>query len=290
MKATLPGMVMLIFQPAEESAPPDWKGPTGAELMRNEGDLSHPKPDVIYGMHLNAGMRGNAGELIVGKGALSYGLSQFRITIQGKGAHAARPWEGNDTVVTAAQTIMALQTIPSREVNIYKNDVTLSIGAIGGAVTFNVLPEAVTLDGALRYTDDSQRTHLEGRILEVAQGVAASAGESAKIDWIVRDPPILNDPALADAARASLLKAVDDPTKLVDYDVSKSVGVDDFSMFNAVAPTFFLLVGASRDQGDPAPVTGHHSPQFYVNEKALLPALRAELHMAVDYMTAHAKP
>jgi metal-dependent amidase/aminoacylase/carboxypeptidase family protein len=103
----------------------------------------------------------------------------------GKGAHAARPWEGNDTVVTAAQTIMALQTIPSREVNIYKNDVTLSIGAIGGAVTFNVLPEAVTLDGALRYTDDSERTHLEGRILEVAQGVAASAdrpGRSAGHD------------------------------------------------------------------------------------------------------------
>ncbi|MGH8240746.1 MAG: M20 metallopeptidase family protein, partial [Steroidobacteraceae bacterium] len=286
MRAHLPGTIMLIFQPAEESGPPGSKEQSGAAYLVREGDLANPKPAVIYGLHLLAGTRGTTGKLYIGKGSISYGLSQFQITIKGKGAHANKPWEGADTVVAAAQTIMALQTVISRNVNVYRNQATLSIGGFHGAEGFNVLPESVVLEGALRLTDATQRIPLQKRIEDVAHGTAESAGVTTAVEWLMWNPPLDNDPTLTEQARASLLKAAAAPADVVPI-VFEDNGVDDFAFFNAIAPTFFYMIGAGRDADDPAPQAGHHNPLFYANERALIVGLRATLHLSFDYMAAH---
>ena len=129
MKAQLPGSVVFLFQPAEEGPPAGEKG--GAELMIAEGALDAPKVDAIFGLHVFSGHGlGTAGSLAVRPGGIMAASDRLAITIKGRQTHGAQPWSGVDPVVVAAQVIMGLQTIVSRQMDLTTGPVVVTIGTV----------------------------------------------------------------------------------------------------------------------------------------------------------------
>src|SRR5687767_10618378 len=126
MKASIPGTIVFIFQPAEEQAPPGEEG--GAALMIKEGVLDDPKVDVIFGLHIRSYIE--TGKIHYKPGALLAAVNTMSIKVKGRQAHGSTPWSSIDPIVTSAQIIMGLQTIVSRQMDISKAPVVITIGKI----------------------------------------------------------------------------------------------------------------------------------------------------------------
>jgi amidohydrolase len=145
MKASLPGTVKFIFQPAEEGAPPGETG--GASLMVKEGVLQNPRPQAIFGLHAFSEMP--VGDIGYSEGPALSASDTWEVKIVGKQAHGARPELSIDPVVTAAQFVQALQTIRSRTFSGHEPGV-VTIGTIHGGQRHNIIPAEVTLTGTIR--------------------------------------------------------------------------------------------------------------------------------------------
>ena len=142
----LPGTVKFIFQPAEEgvSDAESW----GGRLMVEEGVLKGPNPpEAIFALHVGPMPSGTVSYV---KGAAMAGADMFDITVKGKQTHGSSPWTGIDPVVVAAETILALQLIPSRHVNITTNPTIITVGSVHGGNRGNIIPAAVEMQGTLR--------------------------------------------------------------------------------------------------------------------------------------------
>ncbi len=274
------GRVLLIFQPAEESFASDWKGPSGAAAMVEEPAYRARRPDSVFALHIYfSGTPGSAGRVFYRAGRVSYGMSVLRLMVQGKAGHAARPWTGVDAVVIAAQIVLGLQTIISRNVDVYNNHATLSIGTIRGGTKFNVVADSVTLDGALRFTDPAARAALERRVEETAAHIARSAGGRARVRWTAWFPPLVNDPALVEKAVPALKRV------LGERRVAPAVtafGVDDFSYYGERSPALFLRLAADPDELPPGGgVTSLHTPTMTIGERALASGVKALASLAL---------
>ncbi len=142
MKKDLPGSVKFIFQPAEEGSLPGQEG--GARLMVKEGVLENPKVAAVFGIHIQA--QTEVGQLSYRPGGEMASSDVFSIKVKGKSAHGAYPWLAVDPVVTAAQIIMGLQTIVSRQAQLTEDAVVLTVGMVHGGVRNNIIPEASGAD------------------------------------------------------------------------------------------------------------------------------------------------
>jgi amidohydrolase len=153
LRDELPGTVKFIFQPAEEGPPPGEDG--GASLMVEEGVLGNPRPTAIFGLHTNPGLEVGHVGYVVGPALASSDL--FRVTIRGKQSHGASPHLSIDPIVMASQTVMAFQTIRSRNLPPLQPSV-ISVGIIRGGERFNIIPAEVRLEGTVRTYDDETRS------------------------------------------------------------------------------------------------------------------------------------
>ncbi|MBL7727614.1 MAG: amidohydrolase, partial [Dinghuibacter sp.] len=142
------GTVKLIFQPGEE------KNPGGASIMINEGVLENPKPQAIIGMHVHPGLP--TGRFSFRSGMVMASADELYITIKGKGGHAAAPQLTADTLLVASQIVVGLQQIVSRNNNPF-NPTVLSITAINGGNTTNVIPSEVKMMGTFRAMNEEWR-------------------------------------------------------------------------------------------------------------------------------------
>ncbi|MGE3871333.1 MAG: M20 family metallopeptidase [Parvibaculaceae bacterium] len=275
MRDQIEGAVLLVFQPAEEGPSTTWLGPSGAERLLIDGDLDQPKPEAMFALHVVPEVP--AGQIVVHSGNGSYGMSVFKITLTGKGGHAFQPWACIDPIGLAAQLVLALQSIPNRYVDIYNNDVTVSLGSIQGGEKFNVIPSEVTIEGAIRLTDEASRGHLESQVEQISQGIAASGGATAKVEWRLKIPILYNDPDLLADMRGSLDKAADEVMPV------KRLFLDDFSFISQRIPSLFFGLGAGPGKGDDRPSSALHRPDFWIDEKALVIGIRAFLHLCIDY-------
>src|SRR5579883_3580797 len=176
------GTVHFIFQPAEE-------GGGGARVMIEEGFFEKFPCDEVYGMH-NWGTA-PAGIFGIRPGPLMAASGSFDLTIAGKGAHAARPEQGVDPVVVAANTVMALQTIASRNISAI-DAVVVSVTQIHGGDAYNVIHEDVVLKGNVRGYKPEVLEKLGPAIQRIADGVAATYGARAKLDFRMTYPPLIN--------------------------------------------------------------------------------------------------
>ncbi len=143
LRDRLPGKILLVFQPAEEGVPEGERG--GAPLMLEEGLLDIAKPEAAFGFHLGSSL--NTGTVAIRPGPLMAGSDFFRILVTGRQSHGSRPWQGVDSIVTAAQIVNALQTIVSRQLDITELPAVVSIGAINGGVRHNIIAETVEMLG-----------------------------------------------------------------------------------------------------------------------------------------------
>ncbi|NBT17141.1 MAG: amidohydrolase, partial [Chitinophagia bacterium] len=187
------GTVKLIFQPGEE------KNPGGASIMIKEGVLENPAPRAIVGLHVHPILETGKLSFIAGKSMAS--ADEIYITVKGKGGHAATPHLTADTVLTASELVVALQQVVSRDRNPFSPSV-LSICAINGGFTTNVIPSEVKLMGTFRAMDEKWRFDAHKRIQEVLDGVAKSTGAEIELKIDVGYPTVYNDPMITERARS----------------------------------------------------------------------------------------
>jgi amidohydrolase len=275
----LPGTVLLLFQPSEEGPPPGEKG--GASLMIEEGALDNPKPAVIFGLHIGSML--NVGQIGYRPGAAMAAADVLRITVKGRQTHGAAPWAGVDPIVVSAQIVLGLQTIVSRQVNITREPVVVTIGGIDGGIRFNIIPDKVTMVGTIRSFDEAVREDVHRRIRLTAENIAEAAGAVAEVEIEKPYAVTVNDPILT-AAMLPTLKRVAGAQNVQERE--RVMGAEDFSFYGQKVPGLFVFLGGTPVGQDAARAPSNHSPRFSIDESALKLGVRTLLHMTADYMSA----
>ena len=279
MRSDLPGTVKLIFQPAEEGAPPGEQG--GAKLMIKEGALENPKPDAIFGLHVSTFAR--TGTIGYRAGQRSAGSDTFRISVKGRQTHGARPWDGVDPIVIASQIVLGLQTITSRQINVTTDPSVLTVGIFNAGNRFNIIPDKAELEGTLRTYSLEVRDFIKRRVNETAESIAKSGGGEATVEWMDDYViPLVNNVALTQRM-APTLQRVAGADKVVE--IARATTYDDFSFFSQQVPGLYFNLGITPPDAPATRVAPNHSPRFQLDEAGLLVGLRALLHVSVDYMT-----
>jgi amidohydrolase len=237
LRAELPGTVKLIFQPAEEGPPAGEEG--GAQLMIKEGVLDDPKPEAAFGLHVTSRLR--TGMISYRAGAVMAGADQFRIVVKGRQTHGAAPWGGVDPIVLGAQIVLALQTIPSRQVDVTNAPSILTVGIFNAGNRSNIIPERAELVGTLRTFDLPMREFIMRRVKQTAEMVAKSGGGDAEVTWSASGYiPLVNNPALTNRMVSSLKRAAGEANVIETKPVTAS---EDFSFFAQRVPSFYFFVG-----------------------------------------------
>ena len=284
MKTRLQGRIKFIFQPAEEGPPPGEEG--GAALMIKQGVLENPKPDVIFGLHVFAGVE--AGTIAYRPGPAMASSDRIRITVNGRQTHGALPWRGVDPIVISSQIVLGLQTIISRQVDVTLEPAVVTIGAIKGGVRDNIIPDCVEMLGTVRTFNEEMRADIHVRIRNTVELIAKSAGASAQIHFDNAYPVTVNDVPLTERMVPTLERVAGKEHVFVGQ---KITGYEDFSYYQQKVPGFFYFVGITPRRIDQTGVdvkhsAPNHSPRFFVDESALLLGVRSLAHLTLDYMAS----
>lgn len=279
MRDTLPGEVMLIFQPAEEGPPPGEEG--GAQMMLDQGIFDEFLPEAVFGLHVFSTVQ--AGQIAVRGGPLMAASDRFSIKVVGRQTHGSRPWGGIDPIVAAADLVGTAQTIVSRRTDVAKLPAVVTFGAIKGGIRYNIIPDDVEMVGTIRTFDEGMREKIFADLRNVAGHVAAAHGASveAKVPDGEGNPATINDPALT-AKMLPSLQAVVGAQNV--FEPPLQMGAEDFSLYGRKAPAMFFFVGSTAPGLDPATAPSNHSPEFTIDETALDVGFRALLQVSLDYL------
>jgi amidohydrolase len=278
----LAGSVKFIFQPAEELPPEGEEG--GAKLMIAQGALENPSPGAIFGLHVTSQLP--TGVIGYRAGPAMASSDRFRITVAGRQTHGAMPWRGIDPIVTAAQVVLGLQTIVSRQVDIAREPVVVTVGAIKGGVRENIIPDSVELRGTVRTFDEEMRDDVHSRIKETAEHIAQAARAGCEVCITKNYPVTINDAELTAAAVPTLERVAGAGQARM---IGKVTGSEDFSFFQQVVPGLFFFVGITPPTQDLKTAPPNHSPLFYIDEAGLPLGVRALTHVAVDWLEANGR-
>jgi amidohydrolase len=272
LRETLPGTVVFLFQPAEEGGGPGETG--GAEAMLADGALDDPKPEAVFGLHV--GPWDVSGEMNLVSGPAMAASDRFRIVVQGRQTHGAMPAAGIDPIPVAARIVLAIETLPAREIDVFTPTV-VTVGAIHGGVRNNIIPDRVELIGTIRSFDEAARSALHEKIERVATKTAEASGASAEVEITRGYPVTVNDPELAAWSRGVLERALG-PGKV--HAGRPVTGAEDFSFFANRVPGVFVLLGARDPQTPVERAAPNHSPEFLVDERALATGVRTLAELA----------
>ncbi|RIH83123.1 putative hydrolase YxeP [Meiothermus luteus] len=220
--------------------------------------------DRVVGLHLYSLMP--AGQVGVRPGPSMAAADAFTLHLQGRGAHAAMPHEGVDTVLMAAHIVVALQSLVSRETDPVKTAVVTIATVQAGEGAHNIIPETAVLKGTLRTFEPELRERLMRRIAELAQGIAAAMGGSAWVEWKPGSPAVVNDPVLVERFQQVAKEVVGEEGVL---EVPPVMGGDDMAEFLNRRPGVYFWLGA----GSPSPEQNrpHHHPGFWIDDERALP-------------------
>ena len=282
MRKDIPGTVKFVFQPAEEGPPGTEEG--GAPLMVKEGAMENPKVDAIVGLHISSGIE--LGQIRYKAGAYMASSDWFTIKIKGKQAHGSAPWTSIDPIVTGAQIVNALQTIVSRQENILKAPVVLTVAKFHGGVRNNIIPEEAELGGTIRTLDSGMQREVHERLKKVATSIAAASGATVDISIDTKTLVTFNDSALVNALIPSLQKAAG-KTQVAAH--GWTTGSEDFSYFGTKAPAFFFYLGGMKPGTLQSQIPGHHTPDFYIDDSKLDVGVRAFCNIVFDYANSRVK-
>lgn len=249
------GTVKLLFQPGEE------RNPGGASYMIRDGALENPKPQGIFGLHVHPGL--DLGKLSFRKGRVMASADEVFITIKSKGGHAAAPHLTADTILIASTLIVSLQQIISRNNNPTSPSV-LSICAINGGFTTNVIPSEVKLMGTFRAMDEAWRYKAHDLIRKQTIALVAAMGAEADVLIDVGYPFVDNDPALTENAW-QLAEAFHGKEQIEETELR--MGAEDFGYYTHVVPGCFYRLGVRNEAA--GIVHNVHTPVFNVDEKAI---------------------
>lgn len=249
------GTVKLIFQPGEE------KNPGGASLLIKEGVLENPKPSSIFGLHVHPGLQ--VGKMSFREGKVMASADELYITIKGKGGHAASPHLCIDPILIASHLIVALQQVVSRHNNPH-NPTVLSITAINGGSTTNVIPDEVQLKGTFRAMDEQWRFKAHDLIRTMATNLVYSMGGEIDLLIDVGYPSVYNNEVLNEIAKQKAALFIGDENV---EETEKRMGAEDFGYYSQQIPGCFFRLGVMNEAK--GITSGVHTPTFNIDESAI---------------------
>ncbi|QHO33347.1 hypothetical protein HN51_027072 [Arachis hypogaea] len=268
------GTVVLVFQPAEE-------GGAGAKRIIEAGALENVS--AIFGLHVMPNYR--VGEVASRSGAIMAASGRFQATISGKGGHAAIPQHSIDPILAAANVIVSLQHLVSRESDPLDSQV-VTVAKFQGGDAFNVIPDSVTIGGTFRTFSKESFKQLKQRIEQVIVGQAAVQRCNATVDFFQEKKPfypaVINDGGLHkhfQNVAGSLLGT----NKVME--MPPVMAAEDFAFYQEVIPGYFFFLGMQNDSSERLPLI--HSPYFTVNEDALPYGASLHASLAATYLLKH---
>jgi amidohydrolase len=269
LRADLPGTVKLVFQPAEE-------GGGGAEKMIADGALENPKPVAIFGQHVWP--QTALGKLHYAPGPFMASADTLTIRIRGKNAHGARPEEGIDAIVVAAQCISALQSIRSRRIST-SEPMVLTLGKIEGGTAHNIIASEVTIKGTLRTLNSSVRDQAFTMMHQTLKGVTEGFSSSYELESSGTGLTY-NEPALVEKTIPTFTRVLgeDNVVRIVPQMVA-----EDFSAYQKRIPGFFYFLGI-RNESKSLGIHPVHTPEFDIDEDALPIGVRVMASAAWDFL------
>ncbi|WP_416145432.1 M20 metallopeptidase family protein [Planococcus koreensis] len=256
MQDQLPGRVLLVFQPNEESTPIG-----GARPMMEDGVFDEFKPDVIFGQHVWPDLP--VGQIGIRDKEMMAASDRLIFTIKGAGGHASMPHQGKDAIVIAAEFISSLQSIVSRNVNPLESAV-LTLGTISGGYRYNVIADRVELNGTVRTYSSKAKETVKRRIDSLVKGFAEAFETEIDYEYIEGYDATVNTPEWAELIRG---RAVETLGAEAVPAVDPSMAGEDFSRFLAEYPGAFYWLGCAREGEEKSKPL--HDPEFYFNEDAL---------------------
>jgi amidohydrolase len=251
------GTLVILGQPAEETV-------TGARAVLADGLYARfPKPDFLLALHDSADVE--AGKITFCPGYAMASSTSVDLVIRGLGGHGSKPEATKDPVVIAAQTIMALQTIISRE-NSPLDPAVVTIGSIHGGTKRNIIPDEVVLQLTIRTYKEEVRQHILASIERMAKGIAAAAGvpdDRAPILKVIESegaPSLYNDPQLTERITNAIGRAIGAENVVKAPPLMASEDFGRLSLDHQIQSVMFWLgaiepsrVAASRSSGKPLP-------------------------------------
>jgi amidohydrolase len=266
----LPGRVMFVFQPAEETT-------LGARAMIADGVLDALKPQASFGLHLWSRLPLN--QVIVQAGPLWASAGRFTITIQGRGGHGAMPHETVDATLVASHVVVALQSIVARNVDPAQTAV-VSVGIFNSGEAWNIISPSALLTGTVRSFDDTVHKLLMRRIDEITQGICAAFGATGQVETLGQTPATVNS-----VAGAALMQKVAEGVvgRTQTAQIAPMMVGEDMAEFLNRAPGCYVLVGASDPAG---PLhSPHHNPTFDFDERTLSTGVALMAGAAFAYLS-----
>ncbi|MGZ5183516.1 MAG: amidohydrolase [Caldimonas sp.] len=283
LRAGLRGSVKFIFQPAEEGAPDGEEG--GAKMMVAEGALENPVPQAIFGLHVTS--RLPVGVIGYRPGPTMASADRLQITVHGRQTHGAMPWFGVDPIVTAAQVVLGLQTVVSRQTDITREPAVVTIGMIRGGLRQNIIPDKVEMLGTIRSFDEEMQDEIHERVTTLAESISRGSRAGCTVCITKHYPVTVNDPALTEKMVPTLGRVAG--AGRLDL-INKVLGSEDFSFFQRVVPGMFFFVGVVPHGTSMKEAAPNHSPRFYVDEACLVVGVRALAHLACDFLESGSAP
>ena len=274
------GTVYLIFQPAEE-------GGGGARVMIEDGLFEQFPMQAVYGMHNWPGMP--VGTFAVSPGPVMASTSEFKITIRGKGGHAALPHTGIDPVPIACGMVQAFQTVISRNKKPVDAGV-ISVTMIHAGEATNVVPDSVELQGTVRTFTTEVTDLIEKRMRQIAEHHCAAHDAICEFEFVRNYPPTVNSPAEAEFARKVMTGIVGEANVLVQ---EPTMGAEDFAFMLQAKPGAYCFIangdGGHREMGHGGGPCTLHNPSYDFNDDLIPLGATYWVKLAEEWLAQPAK-
>lgn len=273
-RAGICGAVKLMFQPGEEVG-------MGARQMLDAGILNNPAVDAAIGIHTMIASDVPSGAIALSPGQTLASSDIFRITVEGRGCHGSRPEMGIDPINILCHIHAMLQTIHSRE-KPQKEAVALTIGEICAGKAPNIIPNSGYMVGTIRTFEETVRTLVKKRLVEIAEGTAATLGGKAEVSFSSQLPSLMNDAELSREV-AGYMRELLGEERLVP--MASRMASEDFSEITTRVPGIFMRLSmGSREEG--YCYDGHH-PKVVFDEGAMPAGAAAYAYGAMQWLEHH---
>jgi amidohydrolase len=268
MVTDLPGNVVFLFQPAEETG-------MGAKEMVTEGALDGV--DGIFALHVSS--THDSGTIAYRSGPIMSAGDFFDVTIHGKGGHAGIPHLAIDPVTMVAMAITAVQTVVSREIDPVESGLISICKLEAGTGAYNVIPDSASFGGTIRSLTPELRDYLPTRMKQVVEGVVSGMRGRAEFNLMPRFPLTVNDERMT-AFVVGVARELLGEGKV--REIKPLLGSEDFSFYLQKIPGCFVYLGTRNEAK--GIVYPHHHPQFDVDEDALTTGTALNVAVATEYL------
>lgn len=270
-KERFDGTVKFMFQPGEE-------GGGGALAMIEDGILENPKVDAAYALHVSP--EHPAGQVSMNHGPRSAAADMFEIHVHGTGGHGASPQGAVDTVYIAAQIVVGLQEIVSREIAALEQAV-LSVTTVHTGTAMNIIPERAVLTGTVRTYNEDVRDQIQKRMAEVASGIAGAYRAEAELIYLRGYPAMQNDEEIVEIARQACIDVLGADNV---HSSAPIMAGEDMAYVSARVPTCMYSLGVKNEER--GIIYPPHHPKFDADEDAIAVGVQTMAAVALRFLGA----